>query len=469
MNKRQLIGVILAIASFLPVLTSSHIRNLSPEGQRCLALFVMVFFLYAFEVMSAAVISLAIVPLLVLMGITNIKGALSGFSASSTYLIVGAFILTGAMVKSRAGDRITYLILKLVGTRARNISFGIMCVSILLAFMIPSSTARTAMMLPICLKIIEQYQGDGTKKSRFGANIMMTLCFSNSAISAGILTSTITNPMAVEYIARVTGQTVTYRQWILWGGLPAFLCTLLGWGMIQLIFKPEKSDMEDGAAYVQEKLKEMGAVSVDEIKVLAVLAVAVALWFSGDRISLDSTTVCLICGCALCVPKLGYLTWEDCQKNISLNVLFVVSGGISLGAAMDETGTGMWLAENIFRVFGLEHLSAGVIIIATIVIVQFMHVFFAGTATMANVFFPVITGIAAVAHISPVILVMVTAFMIGGYPILMFFNTTPNILCYDTGQLSAGDFVRFGVLLSVGVCMVYAVCMKCYWPAVGMI
>lgn len=469
MKKRQIIGVLLAFISFLFIFFSPGLKDLSAEGQRCLALFVMVFFLYSFEVMDAAIISIAIVPLLVIFRITSIKDALAGFSSSSTYLIVGAFLLTAAMVKSKVGNRITYHILLLVGTNARNISFGIMCVNLLLAFMIPSSTARTAMMLPICLNIIKQYHGTSKTRTKFGANIMMTLCCTNSTISSGILTSTITNPMAVEYIQNAIGQTVTYRQWLIWGGPPALLCTLLAWILIQLFFRSEKPTQNNEVEYIKTELNRLGKISGEEKRVLIILGAAVVLWFLSESISLDSTTICLLCGCILCIPKLGNLNWKDCKENISISVMFVVSGGISLGAAMNNTGTATWLAENIFKLLGLENLSASMLIIAMMVIVQFMHIFFAGTATMANVFFPVIAGIATVSGVSPLVLILISAFMIGGYPILMFFNTTPNILCYDTGQLTSGDFLKYGLALSVVACLVYSVCVKWYWPLIGLL
>ena len=97
-----------------------------------------------------------------------------------------------------------------------------------------------------------------------------------------------------------------------------------------------------------------------------------------------------------------------------------------------------------------------------------MHVFFVGTATMANVFFPILLGIAQVSGINPMLTILPAAFMIGGYPILMFFNTTPNILCYDTGQIDAKDFPKIGFIVSVFACIVYIFCVKWYWPYTNM-
>lgn len=463
---KKKLGLLFAIISFLVILLMPPLQGLSDAGQRCLALFIGIFFLYLFEVVSAAVISLAIVPLLVIMNIASIKDALSGFSSTSTYLIVGSFILATAMTKSELGDRITYYVLLYMGTSIKKITFGIMCVNILMAFAIPSSTARTAMMLPICLKIIEKFHGKG--KSKYGANIILTLCCTNSTISAGILTSTITNPMAVEYIYQVTGKLVTFIEWFQWGFPPALIVTLFVWGLIQIMFKPEKPGIKNGTAYIKDELRKLGSIKKEEKRVLAIICFTIFLWIIGDQLGIDSTTTCLLGACIVCLPKIGYLKWKDCQDNISLNVVFICSGGISLGAAMSDNGTAAWMANKIFNLFQLNQYSLSMLIIFLIIIVQFMHVFFVGTATMANVFFPILLGIAQVSNINPMLTILPAAFMIGGYPILMFFNTTPNILCYDTGQIDAKDFPKLGFIVSVFACIVYIFCVKWYWPYTNM-
>ena len=208
---KKTIGIFIALAIFLAILLFPQIDGLPPSGQRCLAIFVLIFILYIFESIQAAVISLAIVPLLVIFNVADIKSALSGFSSTSTYLIIGSYILARAMSKSQLDKRLTYYIILFVGTKARNISFAIMIVNIIMAFLIPSSTARTVVLLPIFLYMINQFRGNGKEKTKFGSNLLLTLCVTNSTISAGILTSTISNPMAVEYIVESTGRSVSFQ------------------------------------------------------------------------------------------------------------------------------------------------------------------------------------------------------------------------------------------------------------------
>ncbi len=456
-------GWFLALLSMVLILFMGEIPGLPAEGQRCLALFAAVFFLYLFESISAAVVSLAIVPLLVVMNIVPIKPALSGFSSTSTYLIVGSFIIAEAMIKSRLGNRITYFIFKKVGITARRISLSIVLVNIVMAFMVPSSTARTAMLLPICLNIIKEFNGGIREKTKFGTNLLLTLCCTNSTISAGILTATITNPMAVEYIREATGHVVSFSQWFKLGFPPALLMTFFVWGLIQLIFKSETKELPGGLSFVEKQLDEIGSVSTMEKKALGVFILTILLWVFGDRFGIDSTTACLLGASLLFFPFINVLTWDDVKHSISLSVVFICSGGISLGAAMSSTGAASWVAESLFSGLHLVQYSSTVIIIALIVIVQFLHLAFAGTATMANVFFPIVLGIANVSGIDPIMTILPTAFMIGGYPLLMFFNTTPNILCYDTGEVQAVDFPKIGVITSIVASLTYALCLLFYW------
>lgn len=460
---KKTIGWLLAISSCVFILQLDQIGGLPPEGQRCLALFFAVFFLYLFESIPAAVVSLAIVPLLVIMNIVEIKLALSGFSSTSTYLIIGSFILAEAMIQSKLGNRITYLIFLKIGVTAKRISFSVVLVNIIMAFMVPSSTARTAMLLPICLNVINEFRGKAIEKTKFGANLLLTLCCTNSTISAGILTSTITNPMAVEYIEKETGQIISFTQWFKMGFPPALLVTFIVWVLIQIMFRPEINTLPGGKNFVLEKLKEIGAISLNEKKSLGIFIFTIVLWIFGDKLGIDSTSACLFGAILLFLPKIGFLEWEDCKKSISLSVVFICSGGISLGAAMSSTGAAGWIAETIFHGLNLANYSPTVLIIALIIIVQFMHVVFAGTATMANVFFPIVIGIANVTGIDPMMTILPTAFMIGGYPFLMFFNTTPNILCYDTGEIQSTDFPKLGFISSVIACIVYILCLLFYW------
>ncbi|MDR3561588.1 MAG: DASS family sodium-coupled anion symporter [Negativicutes bacterium] len=465
-SRRERIGVPLAIALFLLVLLMGKPAELSVVGHRALALFSGIFILYLTEAIPLAITSIMIVPAAVLLGITNTKGALSGFGSTSVYLMFGAFILAVAMVKSRLAERITYLIMRVVGDSATSITFGLTVSNIILAFLVPSTTARTAILLPVCMSIIKVFGVEG--RSNFAAGVLLLLSFTNSTIAAGIMTATVPNPVTVEFISKAGGPVISYLQWFIYGFPPALLMTFITWWYIMRVFKPEVERIPQGKAYIETKLAEMGSLCGDEKRALLVFTLVVVLWATGGWTKIDPTIACLAGISLLFLPKIGFLTWGEANKGVSWRILLMTGGGISLGDALTETGAAKWLAVTIFKTLGLEGLSVMVTLIIIMFIVQYMHIFFVGATPMATGLIPIVIGMAGVLDVNPVVLALPAGMLIGGYPLLMFYNTSPSILIYGTGKLTVGDFPRVGFALCAMACVVYAVCAMTYWRWLGL-
>jgi solute carrier family 13 (sodium-dependent dicarboxylate transporter), member 2/3/5 len=167
------IGVPVAFAVAALIWFTKTPEGLSPQGHKALALFGGIFVLYLTEAIPLAVASFLVVPIAVLTGTANLRTALDGFSASPVYLVVGALILATAMVKARLAERIIYIILTRFGSAPTRITLGITLVNIALAFLVPSSTARTAILLPECLSILAIFECSA--RSSFAIKLLLTL------------------------------------------------------------------------------------------------------------------------------------------------------------------------------------------------------------------------------------------------------------------------------------------------------
>jgi anion transporter len=435
-------------------------------GKKALVLFSGIFILYLTESVPLVATSIAIVPLAAFMGIAKVGPALAPFASSSVFLMFGAFILAAGMIKTRLAERITYLILNLIGSSTVRITFGVMVANIILAFLIPSSTARTAVLLPVCISIIGLFGVEG--RSRFAVNLLLTLAFTNATISAGILTATVPNPVTVEFIQKAGGAAISYAEWIKIGFLPALIMTLLTWLLIQYMYKPEQPAIPGGEEYVREKLAAMGKISGKEIYTLLVFLAVVVLWATGSITKIDTTVACLAAAVALFFPKVGVISWNDANPLIGYNVLLMTGGGLSLGSILMSTGATKWLASVVFSSFGLYGLAVVVLLTLVMFIVQFMHVFFAGTTVMATAFLPLVIALGVEAGLSPAVLALPAGMIIGGYPLMMFYCTAPNLMVYGTNKMVMGDFPRVGIPISILACVVYAACAATYWRWLGL-
>lgn len=87
---------------------------------------------------------------------------------------------------------------------------------------------------------------------------------------------------------------------------------------------------------------------------------------------------------------------------------------------------------------------------------------------MATAFLPIVIGMAQVVDINPIIFALPAGMIMGGYPLLMFYCTLPNILIYGTGKLQVGDFPRVGFIVCTVACLVYGLCAVTYWKWLGL-
>lgn len=463
---RKKFGLPLAILAGLLVWLTPIPAGLSYQGHQALALFAGIFVLYLTEAVPLAVTSLAIAPMAVLMGVAKLKDGLAAFGSSSVFLMLGAFILAAAMVETNLAKRITYYIISLVGSSTTKITFGVMIANCILSFLVPSSTARVAILLPVCVSIIGLFGKEG--RTRFGVNLLLTLTMTTATIASGILTGTVPNPVTLDFIVKAGGPAIGYIEWLKIGFLPAFINTFITWLIIQIAFRPEEKEIPGGEAFVKKNLAEMGPMTYKEKYAGFVFALTVLLWAFGSKIKLDSTTACLIGDLLLFMPKFGVITWKEASKHISWNVLLIAGGGIGLGGLLMKTGASKFLAKAVFSTFGLHALPVMMIMIVVMLICQFMHFFFVGTTVMCTSMMPMIIALSIEAGMPPQLFALPAGMIIGGYPLLMFYCTNPNILVYGTGQLSVGDFPKVGVPISIVSSIVYVLCAMTYWKWIGM-
>ncbi len=459
-------GIPLAILAAAVVWLLPVPADLKPQGHLALVVFAGVFVLYLTEAMSLSVTSLAIVPLVTLTGLVKPAAALAPFGSSSVYLLVAAFILAAAMVKTKLAARITYLIMSMIGSGTANLIIGVVLANIVLAFLVPSSTARTAILLPVCVSIIELFGEKG--RSKFAVNLLLTLAFTNATISAGILTATVPNPVTVDFIVKAGGPKIEYMQWFLYGFPPALLMTFFTWWFIQILYKPEKKEIPGGSAHVAEQLRAMGPMASAEKRTLATFALVVVLWLTGPLTGIDTTIAAMAGAVLLFLPRFGVLSWGEAERGISWQIVMITGGGMSMGGVLMQTGAASWIANQIFHMFGLGSLGVLGLLIAVLVIVQYLHLFFVGTTVMVTAMMPIVLALGKTAGVPPVVLAMPVGMVIGAYPLLMFYNTIPNIMVYGTERMRVSDFPKVGVVACGVACLLYAVCGATYWKWLGL-
>lgn len=124
------------------------------------------------------IIALCSTAVLLTTGVIDAKAALAGFSNSAVVMMIGLFVVGGAVFQTGLAKIISGRLLRLAGTDEKRLFFLVMLVTAVVAAFV-SNTGTVALLLPIILAMCKT---SGVSPSK----LMMPLAFASSL--GGVLT-----------------------------------------------------------------------------------------------------------------------------------------------------------------------------------------------------------------------------------------------------------------------------------------
>src|SRR4051812_11183392 len=190
----------------------------------------------AFPLLTASMLA---VGAIVLTGTITPVQAYSGFANSSVLLVVVAFIVAQAVVKSGLGRRISLFMVSRFGGSSLGLAYSIVLTDAAIAPAFPSNTARGGVLFPIVLSVV---RGTGSKPEdpegrRLGGYLMFCGMASLALSSALWMTATSANPIAVQ-IAEKAGLKIDFAKWFLASSVPSLIAIGLLPLIVAKIFPP---------------------------------------------------------------------------------------------------------------------------------------------------------------------------------------------------------------------------------------
>ena len=211
-----------------------------------------------------------------------------------------------------------------------------MLVGIVLAFLVPSTTARVSCLVPIMLGIIAAF-GVG-KKSAFAGMLMITTTQTASIWNVGIKTAAAQNMVAVGFIERMLKTTITWLDWLIAAAPFAILMTIALYFVMMWMMPPEMKQVAGGREAIRKALADLGPMKATEKKLLAISLTLLGFWATEGvlhRFDTSSTTVAAVA--LMFLPGIGIMTWKEAQPNIPWGTIVLFGIGISLGTALLQT------------------------------------------------------------------------------------------------------------------------------------
>ncbi|MEZ9233558.1 DASS family sodium-coupled anion symporter [Vibrio amylolyticus] len=447
---KYIIPIVIPLIILMLPLSAFPFEGLTVIQQRVIAIFLLAALCWVFEPIPIYATSVVIIVLLLLM-VSN-KGVfffrldegqahfgellqyqeiMATFSSPIIMLFLGGFFLAMAATKYRLDVNLARVLLKPFGQQPKYVMLGLMLITGIFS-MFMSNTATTAMMLSILTPVIAVFS------PKDPGRIAFALCIPVAANIGGIGTPIGTPPNAIALKYLVGDNLITFGEWMAFGVPFVVVMMALAWFLIGFIYKADQKTIE-------LSIKGKFLKTPKAIVVYVTFAMTILLWLMGSSHGMNSYTVALIPVAVFSIT--GIINKEDLKK-ISWDVLWLVSGGIALGLALDKTG----LAQLMVHSIPFDAYSPYVVLFGAAFLCLLMANFMSHTAT-ANLLMPIMAALgASMTSLTPLggeltlILVVTFAASLGmSLPI----STPPNALAHATGHVQTNQMAKVGVILGV--------------------
>lgn len=341
-----------------------------PEIALGISMLTFIAVLWLTEALHVTVTAILVPIMAVVFGVFNTQTALNNFANSIIFLFLGGFALAAAMHRQGLDKVIADKVLIMARGRMSVAVFMLFGVTAGLSMWI-SNTATAAMMLPLVLGVLSKVDQDRGHSTY----VFVLLGIAYSASIGGIATVVGSPPNAIA--AAEVG--LSFTDWMKFGAPTAAIMLPVAIAILYFALKPDLNG---------EFELNRTPVEWDKGKVvtLSIFALTVFCWIFSKPLNAMlggfakfDTIVAL--GAIVLVNFARVVHWKDVEKTADWGVLLLFGGGICLSNVLKQTGTSVFLANELSAL--ISHFGLFFIVLVIAVFVVFLTEFASNTASAA--------------------------------------------------------------------------------------
>lgn len=472
-------------------------EGITPQAWRLLAIFVATIVGSIARPIPGGAVVLMGVAALGITGALPIRDALGGYADPIVWMVLAAFFISRAMLKTGLGRRIALLFIRLIGHRTLGLGYSLIATDFVLASIIPSTAARSGgVVFPIAKSLAQTYESHPGDTARKLGAFLMVLCYQcDVIICATFLTGQASNVLiAKQASAALTatfpggpGFELTYLRWLVASIVPALISLAVIPLLLYRVFPPEIKKTPAAAEFARAELKKMGPMKWQEWVLLAVFFMVAAMWITRGLAGLIPFVEQVISFSPLIrglkyfstldyaiPPLLGVgallmsrvLVWRDLVTEHGAWAVFIWYGGlVRMAEALGETGIPKRFAEasGKLTVGWVWWLALAVLLL----IYFYAHYGFASiTAHVTAMYTPfLLVVLAAGAPISVAVLSL--AFFSNLSASLTHYGTTPAPIYFGADYVKQRKWWWLGFLVSIPNMLIWLLAGAAWWKILG--
>lgn len=346
------------------------------------------------------------------------------WSSPVIWLMLGGFFIAEGMKKTQMDKSLFLLSTRIFGAKPDYFTLGMMLTT-MIASMIMSNTATTAMMIAAVLPMVNHNEEGNSMKKR----LLLGIPTAAALGGMGTIIGSPPNAIAVGALSAV-GIEVNFLEWMLYGFPLAVLFTFIAWICLVALYPIPKDEI----IYFDHIVSSNGHVEKDDRNlVIITLLLTVGLWITQPLHHISASVVASI---PIVLLTISGVIKQETVRQLPWDTLMLVAGGLALGMALIDTG----LAEKAIQQIDTKSLP----LVATFLVFAYATAVFSNimsnTAT-ASIFIP----IAGVMLVGNELWIMIIIGLSASTALVLPVSTPPNAIAFSTGLLKQSDFYKLGI------------------------
>ena len=451
-----------AVIWFLPIPT-----GVKPEAWHLLAIFtatILGFILQPIPIGAIAFISLTFTAL---TGVLKISDVLSGFSQTVVWLIVAAFLFSRGFVKTGAGRRIAFQLIKYFGSSSLKLAYVLIISDLFVAPATPSNTARAGgILFPIVRSLASSFGSEpGPTAKKIGSFLIQAAYHGDTITSAMFLTGMAGNPLMVALAAKAAGVNVTWGMWFMASVVPAICSLILIPYLIYKYEKPEITKTPEARELAERELEKMGPMQREEKWLLGIFCSALLLWATSQFTSLDATLVAMIAVSAMLIFRV--LEWSDVtEEKGGWDTMIWMGSLICLAGFLNTLGLIPWFAKVVSgSIVGMPWQYAFVIVV---LVYTYAHYAFASLNAHIAAMFAAFLAVAVAVGTPPYLATLALFFASSISQSITHYAAGPAPIYFGAGYVSQGTWWKLGFIVSAVNLIIWIGLGSIWWKILGL-
>jgi anion transporter len=333
-----------ALAAGLVILV---VRPLPGGESAALALAVACIGLWATGAVPEPVTAVIFFTAAMLLKVAPPQVVFGGFESAALWLVFGGLVMGVAVRTTGLGERIATRLSVAFGSTYWGVIAGTTLIGVALGFLLPSSMGRAILLMPIALGLASR--AGFTPGSNGHIGVVLAAAFGCHVPTFSILPANLPNLVLVGSAETLGYASPSYGEYLLLHfPVLGLLKTAI---MVVLIVRlwPDTPRPQSAAAEGASR-----PMSKAEIRLSALLALALALWATDFFHHISPAWVSMAAAVLLLLPGIGLVDRKDFSEKVNYGSMFYVAGIMGLGALVGSSGLGLRLAEAILTLLPLS-------------------------------------------------------------------------------------------------------------------